>query len=215
MRAANAVETVTDMNPLNIELNSELAKAQISSSALAAQRRSVEAQKSAYLLQLNQLEEQASDFESLQKGVAEAQRNLDSAVQKRDQATVDDALDRDRVLNVAFAAKPSASSMPVAPRPASYLALGIFTALFLGIGACILSEVGRQTVYSPAELDALTGLTTLACVPLQTPQRHTRMLDLGEYPDSRDSSHAKIADDMQASSPLQPLVARSKANAYD
>jgi polysaccharide biosynthesis protein PslE len=215
MRASNAVETVTDMNPLNLELKSQLARAQISSAAVAAQRLSVDAQKRSYLSQLNQLEEQASEFESLQKEVAEGQRNLDSAIQKRDQAAVDDALDRDRILNVAFAAKPSASSMPVAPRPRTYFALGIFTAMFLGIGACILSELGRKTVYSPAELDALTGLTTVACVPLQKPQRHTRMLDLGEYPDSRNSSHTTIADDMQASAPLQPLVARSKANAYD
>ena len=71
------------------------------------------------------------EFDHLQKRVAEAQRNLDLAIQKRDQAAVDDALDKDRVLNVAFAAKPSASSIPVQPRPFLYLALGLFTALFL------------------------------------------------------------------------------------
>jgi uncharacterized protein involved in exopolysaccharide biosynthesis len=210
MRATSAVETTTDMNPLNLELKSQLARAEIASSALAAQRRSVDSQRQAYLLQLNQLEQRAAEFDSLQKRVSEAQKNLDSAVQKRDQAAVDDALDRDRILNVAFAAKPSASSIPVQPRPHLYLLLGLFTALFLGIGACLVSELTRNTIYAPAELDALTGLTTFASVPLQKQQRHARILGLDEEADARTISLSTIADNGQASGPLQPFVARSK-----
>ena len=167
LRNANAVETTSDINPLSLELKTQLAKAQIATSAIAAQRRSVDAQKQSYIAQLNQLEEQSAEFDRLQKRVAEAQRNLDLAIQKRDQAAVDDALDKDRVLNVAFAAKPSASSIPVQPRPFLYLALGLFTALFLAVGSCALGELGRNTVCSPAELDALTGLTTLGSIPMQ------------------------------------------------
>ena len=167
LRNSNAVETTSDINPLSLELKTQLAKAKIAAAAIAAQRRSVDANKDGFISQLSQLEERAAEFDRLQKRVAEAQRNLGLAVQKRDQAVVDDALDNDRILNVAFAAKPSASSIPVQPRPRLYLALGLFTAIFLAIGSCALGEVGRNTVYSPAELDALTGLTTLASVPLK------------------------------------------------
>jgi uncharacterized protein involved in exopolysaccharide biosynthesis len=167
LRSANAVETTSDINPLSLELKTQLAKAEIATSAIAAQRHSVDAQKQSYIAQLNQLEEQSAEFDRLQKRVEEAQRNLDLASQKRDQAVVDDALDKDRVLNVAFAAKPSASAIPVQPRPFLYLALGLFTAVFLAVGSCALEELGRNTVCSPAELDALTGMTTLGSIPMQ------------------------------------------------
>jgi uncharacterized protein involved in exopolysaccharide biosynthesis len=209
LRAANAVETTTDMNPLNLELKSQLARAQISSTAIAAQRRAVDAQRQEYLSQLNQLEQRGAEFDSLQKRVTEAQRNLDLALQKRDQAAFDDALDKNRILNVAFAAKPSASSLPVQPRPSLYVALGLFIALFLGIGLCVVSELGRNTIYSPAELDALTQMRTLVAVPLQEQQSQNRIYALGEGEAGLlTTSHATIPDD-GATSPLQSFVTRS------
>lgn len=167
LRNSNAIETTSDINPLSLDLKSQLSKAKIATSAIAAQRRSVDVQKDEYVSQLRQLEGRAAEFDRLQKRVSEAQRNLDLAVQKRDQEAVDDALDNDRILNVAFAATPSASSIPVQPRPRLYLALGLFTAMFLAVGSCALGELGRNTVNSPAELDALTGLMTLASVPMK------------------------------------------------
>jgi hypothetical protein len=146
----------------------------------------------------------------LQKRVMEAQRNLDLALQKRDQAAVDDALDRDRILNIAFAAKPSASSVPVQPRPALYLALGLFVAAFLGIGACVVTELGRNTIHSPAELDAITGLTTLVAVPLQ--KRGASQFRLGlDNGDLYSTLPLTIPHETQMQVSLQPFVARSKS----
>lgn len=164
-QAAAAVEMTTDVNPVAQNLNTELAQAQITSAALAARQRAVRAEGTAYTKQIDALEEERAQYESLQKRVDEAQRNYDLAVQKRDQAGFDDALDKERILNVAFAAKPSVSFLPIAPKPISYLAIGFFTAIFLGIGSCVLSEAMRSVVYSPAELDVITGRMTLATVP--------------------------------------------------
>jgi uncharacterized protein involved in exopolysaccharide biosynthesis len=212
LRSANAVETTTDMNPLTLELKSQLARSQISGTAIAAQRSAVEVQKQAYLSKLNQLEGRTAQFDSLQKRVQEAQTNLDLALQKRDQAAVDDALDKDRILNVAFAAKPSASSVPVQPRPALYLALGLFIAAFLGVGTCVVTELGRNNIQSPAELDAITGLTTLACVPLQTNLFREDRLGLADGgPDFRTGSALMSAHESQVKNSLQPFVARSES----
>lgn len=211
LRASNAVETTTDMNPLNLELKSQLARAQISGTALIAQRRTVEAQRRAYLSQLNQLEEKAADFDSLQKRVSEAQQNLDLGLQKRDQAAVDDALDRDRILNVAFAARPSASSLPVQPRPALYLGAGLFIGAFFGLAICVVSELTRKTLVSPAELDAFTGVTTLAAIPLeQFAPRELRPRLEAEADGLRGASPLAIAHDPQVQA-LQPITARSKS----
>jgi uncharacterized protein involved in exopolysaccharide biosynthesis len=214
LRSANATETTTDVNPLKLELTAQLARAQIASSALAAQRRSVEAQKHAYLLQLNGLEERAAQFETLQKQVSEAQRNMDSAIQKRDQAAVDDALDRDRILNVAFAAKPSASSIPVRPRPLFYLLLGLFSGVFFGVAACVVCELTANTIYAPAELDALTGVTTLAAIPLQK-LGDAEILGLNEKAGVPASALSKMPDGGHSPAPLQAFVARSRTNAFD
>lgn len=212
LRSTNALETTTDMNPLTLELKSQLARSQISGTAIAAQRSAVEVQKQAYLSKLNQLEGSTAQFDDLQKRVQEAQTNLDLALQKRDQAAVDDALDKDRILNVAFAAKPSASSVPVQPRPALYLGLGLFIAAFLGVGTCVVSELGRNNIQSPAELDAITGLTTLVCVPLQTNLLRGDRLGLPDGgPDFRTGSALVSAHESQVKNSLQTFVARSES----
>ena len=212
LRASNAVETTTDMSPLHQQLKSQLAMSQISGTALAAQRRAVLSQRSDYLAQLDRLEGKAADYDSLEKGVAEAQRNLDLALQKRDQAAVDDALDRDKILNVAFAAKPAASSLPIQPRPALYIASGLFIAAFFGVGACVLTELGRKTINSPAELDAITGVTTLVAVPLQDTQSQEKRsrLGAGEWA-LRDASSLAVPHDPQVQGALQPFVARRES----
>jgi uncharacterized protein involved in exopolysaccharide biosynthesis len=210
LRAGSSMETTTDMNPLNLELKSQLARAQISSAATAAKRQAVMTQKQTYLQQLAALEQRAAEFDSLEKRVTEAQQNLDFALQKRDQAAVDDALDRDRILNVAFAAKPSASSIPIQPRPVTYAASGLFIAAFFAVVVSVMTEITRKTVYTPAELDSFTGVTTLATIPLtksgsREPWSHAGASDEESRTD-RNTLH-----DPQMQGGLQPVIARSKS----
>lgn len=175
-QSTNAMETTTDINPVAQTLRSELAEAQITGAALSARQRALQREDSTYSQQLNTLEQRRAAYQALQSRVDEAQKNYDVAVQKRDQTGFEDALDRERIANVAFAADPSASSIPVAPKPAIYLLVGLFTSLFLGIGSCILSDMTRSVVYSPAELDAITGVMTLGTVPLDPSRRTDRSL---------------------------------------
>lgn len=184
---SSAQETTTDINPVAEQLQSSLATAQINEAAFAARREALDAQHTTYMQQLDQLEQKTAAYRQLQKNVAEAQHNYDVAVEKRDQASLDDALDKERILNVAFAAKPSASYIPVRPRPKMYLALGMFSALFLGIGSCMIKDFGRGEVHSPAQLEAISGVMTLASLPLQKPPRdeprlvaHTGLTHAGE-----------------------------------
>ena len=191
--ASGAVETTTDVNPLTQDLREELAKAQITSAALQAHHDVVESENSQYKQELNTLENRRAEYASLQKDVTEAQRNYDLAVQKRDQAAFDDALDRERILNVAFAASPSASSIPIAPKPKVYIALGFFSAMFLGIGSCLVGEMTRSVVYSPSELDVVSGAMTLATVPLQTQPRIGQGLARHEAAHLNEDSRGKDA----------------------
>jgi polysaccharide biosynthesis transport protein len=132
-----------------------------------AERNSVDAQKRGYVAQLNRLEAQSTEFERLQKQATEAQQAYDVAAARRDLATGDDARDRDRMLEAVVAARPSASSTPVRPRPRLYLAIGLPAALLLAVMVCAYAEMTRSTICSPAELDALTGVATLGTLAVQ------------------------------------------------
>lgn len=205
LKAANASEETTDINPLHQELTADVTRSSIATVALAAKRRAVEGKRDAYLGKLNSLEQHGAEYEALQHEVAEAQTNYDVAVHKRDAARVEDVLDRDRLLNVAFAARPSASSVPVQPRPKLYLALGLFAASFFGIGSCALTELSRDTVYTPAELDALTGVMTVAVIPLL---RTPRELENTQRVRSTAPDAAHV-EEPSTTAPLQSYFARS------
>jgi polysaccharide biosynthesis transport protein len=132
-----------------------------------AEHTSIDAQKHAYIAQLSQLQAQSEEFERLRKQVTEAQQTFDQAAAKSDQAAAADARDEQRMLGAVLAAKPSASSTPVQPRPGLYLAIGLSAAMLLAVLVCGYAETTRRTVCSAAELDALTGVPTLGTVRLQ------------------------------------------------
>lgn len=159
-------ESTTDINPVNQDIRGLLAKADISAASTLARRQSIEAESRRSRQRLNDLEVNRATYTDLQERVNEAQRNVELADQKLDQAAFEDALDKERILNVAFAADPSASSIPVQPRPRLYLALGLFTGIFFAAGYCILREATRTTILSAAELELLTGVPTAATIPL-------------------------------------------------
>lgn len=208
LRKDGSAEQTTDVNPLHQELTADLARSSITAEALVAKRRAVAAARQSYLSRLNQLEVQGTQYQALEHAVSEAQQNYDLAVKKRDQASVDDALDRDRIMNVAFAAKPSAELLPVQPKPRLYLALGLFVAIFFGLASCALAEMGRQTVYTPAELDMLTGVMTLAVLPLKETRSDREQVQPAAAERSPQSRKEGASTDAR-SVPLEPYLARS------
>lgn len=167
-KAVSDSESTTDINPVNQDLRGLLAKADISAASTAARRLAVETENRRSGQRLNDLEVNRATYNDLQERVNEAQRNVELADHKLDQAAFEDALDKERILNIAFAADPSASSIPVQPRPRLYLALGLFTGIFFAIGYCVLRESARTTIHSPAELESLTGVGTVATMPPMT-----------------------------------------------
>jgi uncharacterized protein involved in exopolysaccharide biosynthesis len=160
-----AQEKTTDVNPVSQELEQTWAKSRVNLKGLEAHRAVVAAQKTQLQDQLSTLEKQTADYDALQSTVTEDQRNYDLYAQKRDQAQIDEAMDKQRFLNVAIADPPSASMVAIQPRPKLYLALGLFTALILSVGSSLFVEMSRDTFYTPAELERALGLPTLATVP--------------------------------------------------
>ena len=158
-------ENTTDVNPVHQELQQTFAKSRVALKGLEAHKTVVAAEKAQLQDQLSTLEKQTAEYDTLQNQVTEDQRNYDLYAQKRDQAQIDEAMDKERFLNVAIADAPSASMVAIQPRPKLYLTLGLFTAFFLSIGSSLLAEMSRDTFYTPAELERALGLPTLATVP--------------------------------------------------
>ena len=103
-------------------------------------------------------------FNNLEAQVKE-QRNYELYVEKRDQSVIADAMDDDRgLMNVVVAQKPTWPYLPVRPKPVLNLLLGAVTALFLGLCAIYVAEVGRNTVATPRELDAASRYPVLATI---------------------------------------------------
>jgi uncharacterized protein involved in exopolysaccharide biosynthesis len=158
-------ENTTDVNPVHQELQQTFAKSRVALKGLEAHKTVVAAEKAQLQDQLSTLEKQTAEYDTLQNQVTEDQRNYDLYAQKRDQAQIDEAMDKERFLNVAIADAPSASMVAIQPRPKLYLTLGLFTAFFLSVGSSLLAEMSRDTFYTPAELERALGLPTLATVP--------------------------------------------------
>jgi len=134
-------EKTTDVNPVSQELEQTWAKSRVNLKGLEAHRDVIAAQKTHLQDQLSKLEKQTADYDALQSQVTEDQRNYDLYAQKRDQAQIDEAMDKERFLNVAIADAPSASMVAIQPRPKLYLALGLLTAVILSVGSSLLAEM--------------------------------------------------------------------------
>lgn len=165
VEGSSAQERTTDVNPVHQELQQTWAKSRVALKGLEAQKASLSAHKAQLQDQLSKLEKQTAGYDTLQSQVTEYQRNYDLYAQKRDQAQIDEEMDKQRFLNVAIADQPSASMMAIQPRPKLYLALGLMTAILLSIGSSLMAEMSRDTFYTPAELENALGYPTLATVP--------------------------------------------------
>jgi capsular polysaccharide biosynthesis protein len=84
------------------------------------------------------------------------------------QVQIADGMDRQELVSVAVAERPTFSAKPYRPLVLVNLAMGLFTALFFAFGAVFFAELGRNTVATPAELEAISSVDVLATVPLVT-----------------------------------------------
>ena len=61
--------------------------------------------------------------------------------------------------------QPTLSYEPERPKPLLYGALGLVSAVFLGMCAVYFAETSRSTIATPRELDAVSRYPVLATVP--------------------------------------------------
>ena len=177
-----ATEAATEVNPVWQTLTSSVATSITDASGMAAQRAELQRQRAEAKSRLAELQQATATYDELKRRLAQSQSDYQLYVQKRDESRVAEALDREKMFDVALVQPPMASYVPVRPRPLLYLAVGLVFALLLGVALALYADTSAEQVYTPAQLDAVTGVRTLATLGEQgvlsggfSPQNRTEL----------------------------------------
>ena len=157
-----AGESATDVNPTYQQLSSALALSVSEASGIAAQRDQLQVQLKEARQRLSDLEESTAPYAALQRKLAQSQEDYKLYAGRRDEARVSEALDNAKMFDVSLVQPPVASPEAVRPKPVLYLASGLAFALLLGMLLALYTDTSAEQVYTPAQLDVLTGERTIA-----------------------------------------------------
>ena len=157
-----ASEVATDVNPAWQQLMTAVAASSGEVSGLAAQRAELARQKKEADARLHELQEATGAYDGLKRKVQQGQADYTAYVQKRDEAQISQALDKEKMFDVALVQRPTASLEAVRPKPVLYMLAGLAFSLLLGMALALYTDTSAEQVYSPSQLDALTGARTVA-----------------------------------------------------
>jgi uncharacterized protein involved in exopolysaccharide biosynthesis len=165
-RDINPAENATDINPLWQQIQSSLTQNNTDLIAARTHAATLDAQIADLSQTLAATEAATVDFNTLQARVTELQANFQLYTQKHNEAQVANAMDEQQLVNVAIAERPTFSTRPSSPRLGLTLSFGSIAALFFAVCSVFFAEMGRDTVATPAELEALSSAPVLATFPL-------------------------------------------------
>lgn len=156
----------TDVNPVWQTVTGSIIQNETQREALKAKHNALTAQISEMQGHLSGVEGSTVAFNTLKQKVVDLDNNYQLYTQKRDEAEIADAMNANRLLNVAVAQSPTYSILAYSPKPVLDIALGTFTALFFASFLVFFVEMGRNTFASGAEVTRAARLPVLAEVPL-------------------------------------------------
>jgi len=164
--AMTSQEHDSDINPVWQSVTSSIIQNETQREALKAKRAVLNDQVIKMQKQLADAEGSTVPYSTLKQRVTDLQSNFQLYTQKRDEAQIADAMNQNRLLNVAVAQSPTYSILPYRPRPVIDIVLGTFTALFFASFLVFFAEMGRSTFASAPEVERISRYPVLATVPL-------------------------------------------------
>jgi uncharacterized protein involved in exopolysaccharide biosynthesis len=165
-QAMTSKETSSDVNPVWQSVTGAIIQNETDRQALRAKHDALEQQIGQLRSSLKDTEGSTVAFTTLRQKVTDLENNYQLYAQKRDEAEMADAMNENRLLNVAVQQNPTFSMIPYRPRPVVDIVLGGFTATFLASFVVFFAEVGRDTIANEFELEKISGQHVLATVPL-------------------------------------------------
>jgi uncharacterized protein involved in exopolysaccharide biosynthesis len=195
----SANEETTDIDPVWQQVHSDYVKAGITRQETAAHKASVSVELAQLKQNLSGLKDFTVQYNNLQSQADELKDNYELYVQKRDQAQIEDAMDEQKLLNVAVAQQPTLSYLADRPKPVLNAVLGAVTSLLLGLCAVYFAETGRTTIATPRELEGVSRYPLLATVPRIS-------WWAGYLPESRNDSPRGLASTISTDTATQRMI---------
>ncbi len=159
-------ERATDVNPVWQSVTGTIIQDQAARQALKAKHEALTQQIAKLEGGLSGVEQSTVPYTTLRQRVTDLDNNYQLYTQKRDEARMADAMNENRLLNVAVEQSPTFSVTPYRPKPIVDLALGGFTAMFLASFLVFFAEMGRGTIASGVEIERMSAFPVLATVPM-------------------------------------------------
>jgi uncharacterized protein involved in exopolysaccharide biosynthesis len=157
-------DKVTDENPTYSWIGTELAKAKADYSGLQAREAATQTIVAMYQGSTRQLEEKDLARHDLARTAKTDEDNYLLYLRKREEARMADALDEQRILNVAIVENPSVPSLPTGDRW-RYGMVGLLLAATLSAGAVFTMEYLDPSLRTPSEVMSELNIPVLAAVP--------------------------------------------------
>ncbi len=162
-------EEATDVNPLRQTLEVELARAQTSADGLRGRIATLSQQTREYRAELEKLEGIRPGEQELLREIKVAEENYLLYSKKREEARIGDALDQQKIANVAFSEPPRVPVLPLPRLGATILASYALGIILIFVCALAIGQY-RRTVFTPWELEAFAGMPVLGTVALCAPR---------------------------------------------
>ncbi|HVI08126.1 MAG TPA: Wzz/FepE/Etk N-terminal domain-containing protein [Candidatus Binatia bacterium] len=158
-------EQTTDRNQTYAWINEELAKAKADYSAEQARAAATQAVVAVYQTRAQKLEQSGLIQQDLLREAKANEDNYLLYLHKREEARIEEALDRTRILNVAMVEQPT---IPLAPvrSPLVFSLVGLLLALVVSTALVFAQEYLDTSFRTPAEVLTELKIPVLAAVPL-------------------------------------------------
>jgi uncharacterized protein involved in exopolysaccharide biosynthesis len=165
-------EETTDRNPAYEWLRAELTKSNAELATLHARAAETQNVIEQYRRQLSTIDTNGAAQANLVREVKEAESNDLLYKQKREEARISDALDRQRIVNVAIAEAATVPALPANSHRLLTLVAGIFVALLLSPGVAFAVDYFDQSLRTPDEVREVLQIPVLAALPEGNGNRH-------------------------------------------
>ena len=162
-----ATEEASDLNPIRQGLEADLARVRSSESGVRGRVSVLSAQIETYQQRLAELEKSTAGYDELVRAEKESEENYFLYSRKQEEARIADALDRQRIGNLALIDPPRVPLTPRRKITKNTVAVA-FLAMLLIPAIALISGTFSNTVFTSGELEVLTGLPVLATVPYDT-----------------------------------------------
>jgi uncharacterized protein involved in exopolysaccharide biosynthesis len=167
-KASPLVEEATNRDATHDYLRTELAKSQSELPALRARASAITKFLSANRVKARKLEQLGETQQALVREAKQAEENYMIYARKREEARISDALDAQRIVNVAIAEEATLPAARSGPRRLLLLLLGAAVAGVVGIALAFLKDYLDPSYRTPSEVQASLGLPVSASMPRGT-----------------------------------------------